>query len=157
MTSSVTYKQRAGQLLSAIGEVLDAYLVLDNRLFSWKNAFGWNNVEPLKAEIPPLVERVTAIAAQIQQIQTELAEVSPEQLPDAQTLIQFFKLFASYSEALKFAIQGMGRVLVHIETKRNNRAEFKQVRYESDLMIYKSQVDKYQLYGEQLNALIRQL
>lgn len=156
MEDSAALRAEAARLVEAVGEVLDGYLSIDGELFSWKNTFGWNDVERLKPRIDPLIERMGSILDKAKAAQQAVAALDAE-VVDRGLLEQFFKTFVSYADALKLAIQGMARVLGHIETKRRNKAEFKKVRYESDLMIYKSQVDKYQLYGQQLNPLLRQL
>jgi hypothetical protein len=137
-------------------DVLDAYLRLDARLFSWKNTFGWNDVAPLEPQIQSLVDRLSAVLKHIKVHRQGVADLDGAD-PERPFLEQFYALFGNYAEALKFAIQGMARVLSHVATRRANRSEFKQVRYESDLVIYKSQVDKYQLYGQQLNPLLKRL
>ena len=156
MTDPAACKIEASALVSEVGEVLDAYLRIDDQLFSWKNTFGWNNVEPLKPQIPLLLERMGLLIEKVKAQQAQIAELSDDDL-DKPVLAEFYKLFDSYTDTLKLAIQGMNRVLGHIETKRLKKADFKKVRYESDLMIYKTQVDKYQLYGEKLNKLIQRL
>ncbi|UFP95632.1 hypothetical protein [Gloeobacter morelensis] len=150
------FKQAAGELVVEAAAVLDAYLAIDDRMFSWKNTFGWNDVSPLKPLVQPLIERLLAVSKQIKDLQSAAGEL-PEEIPEKAPLLGLFKVFINYVESLRFAVQTMGRVLEHIETRRINGAEFKKTRYESDLLIYKSQIDKYQLYGEQLNTLIRQL
>lgn len=156
MDEITALKTEVGPLVSEAGDVLDTYLRIDSQMFSWKNTFGWNDVAKLVPEVQPLIERLTSVLTQIKINQQRVAEL-PEEAIDRALLEQFYRILGNYTDTLKLAIQGMGRVLAHIETKRTNKAEFKQVRYESDLMIYKSQIDKYQLYGQQLNPLLRKL
>lgn len=151
-----TLKTTAGDLVSEVGKILNDYLVVDDQLFSWKNAFGWNDVTALKDKVEPLSDRLIQLLEKTKAEQSQIAEL-PEDHPEKLFLVEFYQLFINYSDTLKMAVQNMGRVLVHIDTKRTNKTEFKQTRYESDLIIYKAQVDKYQLFGEKLNALLKRL
>jgi hypothetical protein len=151
-----TPKAAAGDLVSEVGKILDDYLVVDDQLFSWKNAFGWNDVAALKDKVEPLSARLVQLLEKTKAQQSQISEL-PEEDPEKSLLMEFYPLFANYVDTLKMAVQNMGRVLAHIDTKRNNKAEFKQARYESDLIIYKAQVDKYQLFGEKLNSLLKRL
>jgi hypothetical protein len=151
-----TPKAAAGDLVSEVGKILDDYLVIDDQLFSWKNAFGWNDVAALKDKVEPLSARLVQLLEKTKAQQSQIAEL-PEENPEKSLLMEFYPLFVNYVDTLKMAVQNMGRVLVHVDTKRNNKTEFKQARYESDLIIYKAQVDKYQLFGEKLNALLKRL
>jgi hypothetical protein len=151
-----TPKAAAGDLVSEVGKILDDYLVVDDQLFSWKNAFGWNDVAALKDKVEPLRDQLIQLLEKTKAQQSQIVEL-PEEDPEKSLLMEFYPLFTNYVDTLKMAVQNMGRVLAHIDTKRNNKAEFKQARYESDLIIYKAQVDKYQLFGEKLNALLKRL
>ncbi len=149
-----TLKAAAGALISEVGKILDDYLVVDDQLFSWKNTFGWNDVAPLKDKVQPLSDRLIQLLEKTKAEQSQILEL-PENNPEKLLLVEFYQLFTNYADTLKMAVQNMGRVLVHIDTRRNNKTEFKQARYESDLIIYKAQVDKYQLFGEKLNTLLK--
>lgn len=149
-----TLKAVAGALISEVGKILDDYLLVDDQLFSWKNAFGWNDVAPLKDKVQPLSDRLIQLLEKTKVEQGQILAL-PENHPEKLLLVEFYQLFTNYADTLKMAVQNMGRVLIHIDTRRSNKIEFKQARYESDLMIYKAQVDKYQLFGEKLNALLK--
>jgi hypothetical protein len=153
---STTLKQEAITLIDSTSEVLEEYLNLHNRLFSWKNLLGWNKFEDLKIAIPIVQKKLGAIDQQTKDY-LEQAKSLEEQAADKSSLIEFYTLAANYVDSLKMAAQIMGRLLVQIEAKSKKIGEFKQSTYETEMMMYKQKVDKYQLYGMKLNALINRL
>jgi hypothetical protein len=153
---STTLKQEAITLINATTEVLEEYLTLHNRLFSWKNLLGWNKFEDLKIAIP-LVQKKLGDMDQQAKDYLEQAKSLTEPIADKPTLVEFYTLLANYLDSLKMAAQIMGRLLVQIEAKSKKVGEFKQSTYETEIIMYKQKVDKYQLYGMQLNALINRL
>jgi hypothetical protein len=153
---STTLKQEAITLIDSASEVLEEYLTLHNRLFSWKNLLGWNKFEDLKIAIPLVQKKLGAIDQQAKDYLEE-AKSLEEQTADKSSLVEFYTLAANYLDSLKMAAQIMGRLLVQIEAKSKKVGEFKQSTYETEMMMYKQKVDKYQLYGMELNALINRL
>jgi hypothetical protein len=153
---STTLRQEAITLINATTEVLEEYLTLHNRLFSWKNLLGWNKFEDLKIAIP-LVQKKLGDMDQQAKDYLEQAKSLADPIADKPTLVEFYTLLANYLDSLKMAAQIMGRLLVQIEAKSKKMGEFKQSTYETEMIMYKQKVDKYQLYGMQLNALINRL
>jgi hypothetical protein len=153
---STTLKREATTLIDSTSEVLEEYLILHNRLFSWKNLLGWNKFEDLKVAIPKVQTRLGDIDQQAKDY-LEQAKSLEAELADKLQLVEFYTLMTNYLDSLKMAAQIMGRLLVQIEAKSKKVGEFKQSTYETEMMMYKQKVDKYQLYGMELNALINKL
>jgi len=153
---STTLKQEAITLINSATEVLDEYLTLHNRLFSWKNLLGWNKFEDLKIAIPLIQKKLGDMDQQAKDY-LEQAKSLVDPMADKTTLVEFYTLMANYLDSLKMAAQILGRLLVQIEAKSKKVGEFKQSTYETEMMMYKQKVDKYQLYGMELNALINRL
>ena len=153
---SRTLKREATTLIDSTTEVLEEYLTLHNRLFSWKNLLGWNKFEDLKVAIPKVQKRLGDIDQQAKDY-LEQAKSLEAELADKLQLVEFYTLMTNYLDSLKMAAQIMGRLLVQIEAKSKKVGEFKQSTYETEMMMYKQKVDKYQLYGMELNALINKL
>jgi hypothetical protein len=153
---STTLKREATTLIDSTTEVLEEYLTLHNRLFSWKNLLGWNKFEDLKVAIPKVQKRLGDLDQQAKNY-LEHAKSLEAELADKLQLVEFYTLMTNYLDSLKMAAQIMGRLLVQIEAKSKKVGEFKQSTYETEMMMYKQKVDKYQLYGMELNALINKL
>ncbi len=153
---STTLKREATTLIDSTTEVLEEYLTLHNRLFSWKNLLGWNKFEDLKVAIPQVQKKLADIDQQAKDY-LEQAKSLEAELADKLQLVEFYTLMTNYLDSLKMAAQIMGRLLVQIEAKSKKVGEFKQSTYETEMMMYKQKVDKYQLYGMELNALINKL
>jgi len=142
---------QAQRLTQAASRALELYLDCHERLFSWKNALGWNRFEGLKEALPDLAQHLG-----------ELLDQANDQLSTAQTrdpldplLVEYFNLLTKYLDFLKQAVQTMTKLLIHLESKKTGK--FKQAGYELDLAVYKQKVDRYQLYGQELTKLIAQL
>jgi hypothetical protein len=153
---STTLKREATTLIDSTTAVLEEYLTLHNRLFSWKNLLGWNKFEDLKVAIPQVQKRLADLDQQAKDY-LEQAKSLEAELADKLQLVEFYTLMTNYLDSLKMAAQIMGRLLVQIEAKSKKIGEFKQSTYETEMMMYKQKVDKYQLYGMELNALINKL
>ena len=106
--------------------------------------------------IPKVQKRLGDIDQQAKDY-LEQAKSLEAELADKLQLVEFYTLMTNYLDSLKMAAQIMGRLLVQIEAKSKKVGEFKQSTYETEMMMYKQKVDKYQLYGMELNALINKL
>ncbi len=153
---STTLRQEAITLINSTTEILEEYLTLHNRLFSWKNLLGWNKFEDLKIAVPTVQKKLGDLDQRAKDY-LEQAKSLADSIADKTTLVEFYALLTNYLDSLKMAAQIMGRLLVQIEAKSKKVGEFKQSTYETEMMMYKQKVDKYQLYGMQLNALIHRL
>ncbi|MBC8122189.1 MAG: hypothetical protein H7Y22_10160 [Gemmatimonadaceae bacterium] len=149
-------KQQAQILTEQVGDTLARYLVLHNRLFTWKNIFGWNQFEEIKLAIPPLVEQLNQITADNKQ-GLELAAQLPDELLDKPVITEFYRFMTEYLDALRLSVQIMGRLLTQLEAKSLKTGAFKQSAYEADLVMYKKKIDTYQLYGMELNRVVSTL
>ncbi len=156
MNDPQALKQSAITLTQDAQTALGEYLDLHERLFSWKNRFGWNKVDDLKPAIPVLLEKLTELTAAAKDGLAQ-AQSFEETIPNRVILVEFYGLLSKYLDFLRQAVQVMERLCGHIEAKSLKKESYKPAAYEGDLAIYKQKVDNYQLYGVELNALISRL
>lgn len=156
METSTHLQQEAMRLIQDTESNLKAYLELHNRLFAWRNYFFWAKFDAIKSAHPPLLAKFTTAAEQ-SVTYLKQAEALPEQGADRADLVEFYDLLSKYLDFLRQAVQIMGRLMGQVEARALKSDQFKPKAYETDLAIYKQKVDRYQLYGQELNKLIARL
>jgi hypothetical protein len=144
------------RLLEEAEVLLKQYIKLHDRLFSWKNYLFWSKFDDIKVSVPALLVALTDFT---QQTKTYLqtAQGLPDSEADRPNLVEFYTLLNKYFDFLRQAVQVMERLVVQVEARARKTVDFKQKVYEADLAIYKQKVDKYQLYGQELNTFIARL